>query len=94
MVAAVTAGLFIAVASALAAEMWWQVLRPTSYPIASACWLLGIFSRLIVVLAGLAFFIKLRDLSPPPLIAATGAGYAIVLIFEVRLTIRRMNRLR
>jgi hypothetical protein len=94
MLAAVTAGLFIALLSALTAEFWWQILRPTNYPVANICWMLGIFSRVIVVLAGLAFFIKLRDLSPPPLLAATGVGYVIVLVFEVRLTIRRMNRLR
>jgi hypothetical protein len=90
---AVFAGLATVLTSTVAAEAWWLALRPRTPGRALACWVLGIFSRVIVALSGIAISVALLDLSRPPLIVALVAGYAVALTLETRLTLRRLGRL-
>jgi hypothetical protein len=87
----VLAGLAVALASALAAELCWRLVRPRTMQQASACWVGGIFLRLVIALAGLAICIGLYHLAAPPLVASMAVGYMALLAFETRVTLKRMR---
>jgi len=86
-------GIVIVVLSTLLSELWWLIIRPRTPNLAMACWLVGIFTRIIVALAGIAFCVTLLDLPAPPLVLMMVVGYAIALAIETKLTIARLNRL-
>jgi hypothetical protein len=92
MTAAILAGLGIALASAIVAELWWQLVRPRTHPLMTACWLVGMITRVLVALAGLAICIGLFHLPAPPLVLSMASGYAVALVIETRVTMKRFAR--
>jgi hypothetical protein len=88
----ILAGLSIALASALLAELWWQLLRPRTHVTVMACWFTGMVTRVLVALAGLAICLGLFHLPAPPLVLSMAAGYAVALAIETRITMKRSAR--
>jgi hypothetical protein len=87
------AGIAIALASALAAEVCWQVMRPRTFQQFSVCWIGAILVRVTVALVGLAICIGLFHLAAPPVVISMTLGYVVVLAFETRVTLKRMRKM-
>jgi Na+/proline symporter len=90
---AILAGVAITLLAALGSEVCWLLPRPATVGQGLRSWVVAIAVRAVICVAGLVIGIKGLGYPVLPLTLTILIGYAIALVIETRLTLRRIRRL-